>query len=274
MDSISRACNEPVLVKKFSENLDTEFIGKNIIFFPRVKSTNLIAKKEGENMQNGTVLLADYQSAGRGRRNKEWFSPGGQGLWISIIIKNPDIKLNILPVVNILLSVVITKSIINISNKQIKIKWPNDLIYNNKKVCGLLSETFKISQHTILISGIGVNTGKNILFPEEISLKAGSIELEGDRQRELLLKDILETFERSYKLLIKSDFQKILKEYKEYSLTLNKNIEIIEPEGIRIPARVIDIGSYGELVVKTFNGQRRNIYTGEEILQKINAGAS
>jgi BirA family transcriptional regulator, biotin operon repressor / biotin---[acetyl-CoA-carboxylase] ligase len=268
MDSISRTCNDLILAKKFSQYLNTDFIGKNTLFFSEVTSTSVFAKEQIEDLKNGTVLVADYQSHGRGRMSRGWFSPQGQGLWISLLIKEPLLEIEKLPVINLLISVVIRKTIFNICKKMLKIKWPNDLLLDGKKVCGILSETLNIAGKTILISGFGINTGKNIIFPPDLLSKATSIELEGDSSRELLLKKILEEFEQSYNILIKEGSKEMLKEWKNYAMSLNKDIEIIGSNNNKITARAIDIGSLGELIAETGEGERKYIYSGDNIIWK------
>ncbi|MEQ8189749.1 MAG: biotin--[acetyl-CoA-carboxylase] ligase [Candidatus Eremiobacterota bacterium] len=256
MDSLSRICNNKLSAKHFAKSLNTHFTGKDIIFLPEVTSTNLFAKEHVKNLKNGTVIVADSQTLGRGRMNKKWFSPKGLGLWTTIILKNPAIETQKLPLINALISVVITKSILNISGKQVAIKWPNDLLLDGKKICGILTELLTVSGETILICGFGINTGKNISFPSDIM--AYSIELEGERA--FLLKEILEQFEYFYNLL---PGEEILKEWRKHSISLNRYIET----GEKIPARVLDIGPRGELLVE-IDGTEKAIYSGDNITWK------
>ncbi len=256
MDSLSRICNNKILAENFAKTLTTHFTGKDIIFLPEVKSTNLFARENIENLKNGTVIVADSQTHGRGRMNKKWFSPKGMGLWSTIILKNPAIEIQKLPLINALLSVAITKSILKTSGKKVDIKWPNDLLLDGKKICGILTEMIKISGETILICGFGINTGKNISFPSDIM--AGSVELK--LEREFLLKEILEQFEYFYNLL---PGEEILKEWRKHSISLNRYIET----GKNISAIVLDIGSCGELLVE-INGKEKAIYSGDDIIWK------
>ena len=254
MDSLSRICNDKLSAVQFAKSLNTHFTGKDIIFLPEVTSTNLFAKEHIENLKNGTVIAADFQTHGRGRMNKKWFSPKGMGLWTTIILKNPAIETQKLPLINALISVVIVKSILEISGKQVYIKWPNDLLLDGKKICGILTECLTGSGETILICGFGINTGKNISFPSD--MMAHSIELEGER--EFLLKEILERFEYFYNLL---PGEELLKEWRKYSISLNRYIET----GKNISARVLDIGSCGELLVE-IGGKKEAIYSGDNII--------
>ncbi len=254
MDSLSKICNNKIMAEKFTETLNTHFIGKYIIFLPEVRSTNLFAKENVKNLKNGTVIVADSQTHGRGRMDKKWFSPKGMGLWTTIILKNPAIETQKLPLINALISVVIVKSILKISGKQVYIKWPNDLLLDGKKICGILTECLTVSGETILICGFGINTGKNITFPSD--MMAHSVELEGER--EFLLKEILEKFEYFYNLL---PDEELLKEWRKYSISLNRYIET----GKNISARVLDIGSTGELLVE-INGKKEAIYSGDNII--------
>jgi BirA family biotin operon repressor/biotin-[acetyl-CoA-carboxylase] ligase len=262
MDEISRLCNDKISAKKFSLSLNTQFTGKDIFFLREVNSTNLFAKEQ--NYRHGTVIVADYQTGGRGRMARPWFSPAGQGIWATIVLQNPPIETQKLPLINTLISVVITKSILKVSGKHVDIKWPNDLLLDGKKICGILSELLTISGNNILICGFGINTGKNISFPSDIMAKAGSLEIKEDR--EILLKEILEQFEYFYWLL-KEESEEILKEWRKYTISLNRYIDIIEANNKKFPAKVIDIGSCGELLVE-IGGTEKAIYSGDDIIWK------
>ena len=268
MDSITKNFTDKKYLKNFSESLKTEFMGKNIIFLPVTDSTNKVAKENIDILENGTVIIADCQTQGKGRKNRKWFSPPGQGLWFTTVIKNPKIKQKEIPLINILLSVAVAKTLSKYE-KDIEIKWPNDVLLKRKKICGILSELKKCSEGPAIIAGTGIDTGKKINYPKKILRRASSLDLEGEMERELLLKGLIENFEEKYKILSKKGSEEILKEWKNFSVTLKSDIFIVNSEGEKILYRPLDIGSTGELIVENEKGARKSIYTDDEIIQKI-----
>jgi len=237
-----------------------------MIYFPETTSTNKVAKEKSSHLPNGTVIISDSQTEGRGRKNRGWFSPAGQGLWFSVIIKEPQIKKEKLPFMNILTSVTIAECLAPF-HKNLYIKWPNDVLVERKKVCGILSELQRKKTELILIAGIGLNTGNNIKFPKDLAGKADSIKLKGKKTREELLNNILEKLETNYNLTLNKNDDKIREKWKNFSVTLKSQV-YLRTRGEVLLCKPIDTGPAGELILVDPSGKKRIIYTDDEIVQK------
>lgn len=178
-------------------NLQTSFIGRNIEYFTFTDSTNddafeLISDNQAE---NGTIIITDYQKKGRGRRGNNWFSSPGNNLTFSLILKKNNE--NDLGLFSILSGVSIIKGIQQFTGIECKLKWPNDIMLNNKKVGGILIEAKVDSPY--LVIGIGLNVNQDNI-PNELENIASSLKIEKTNpiQREPLLAFILNEFEKLY----------------------------------------------------------------------------
>jgi len=121
---------DKLLPQEIIPNLKTKFIGKNYLYFEEIDSTNVQAKRE--NYEDGTVIFAESQTAGKGRKNRKWISHKGLGLYFTIVLK-PDIEVNYLSHFSLLFNYSVFKLLKNYVNGEIKIKWPNDIYLNGKK---------------------------------------------------------------------------------------------------------------------------------------------
>jgi BirA family biotin operon repressor/biotin-[acetyl-CoA-carboxylase] ligase len=123
----------------FARNIDTKIIGKKVYSFNKIQSTNLYAKKLiNGNIEEGTIVISEVQTVGRGRKNRTWISPSG-GLWFSVILY-PDVAPRCGMVITMTASISVSKAIKDITGLNTEIKWPNDILLKNKKVCGILTE--------------------------------------------------------------------------------------------------------------------------------------
>jgi len=205
-------------IDKYKNFLETDHIGKNIIYLKNVDSTNnfasklIINKEERQEGLNGTVVLAETQEKGKGRLERAWISPEG-GLWFTIILKTVLEEKN-LPEVTLIAAYSIT-SVLDTEYK-IKgiIKWPNDIYYEKLKLGGILTEVEKINSDIYLIIGIGINANLNTEDLAPFGKKSISIKtiLGKDIERESFLSKILLDFERDYKYYSQTrDFKTLFK---------------------------------------------------------------
>jgi BirA family transcriptional regulator, biotin operon repressor / biotin---[acetyl-CoA-carboxylase] ligase len=211
--------------EQFNKKLKTQFIGKNLINFERLNSTNDFAceiekKSYSNNLKedlNGTVILSEIQNMGRGRFNRNWLSPQG-GLWFTIILVT-KIKEKDLPKMNLLAALSIAEILITKYRLKVTVKWPNDIYCNGCKLAGILSETEKINSLLYLNVGIGINVNiDSSVFPN-LKLKPISImDLLGRKlKREILLAEILLNFEKNYNYFAETqDFKSIFNKMKDY----------------------------------------------------------
>ena len=204
---------DPLLI---NNNLETSFTGRNLIVFKTIDSTNNYAftlarqyiasgKKDEEDKLNGTVIVSDKQTSGRGRFEKKWFSPSG-GLWFSIILK-PSASLHKIQNITLLSAAAIAQVLNECYKVDVRIKWPNDIYYNQKKLAGILTESENVAGRIIIVTGIGLNInntdfGSDYTAPEcAVSL---SEILKRPLDRNALLADLLNNFEKKYSYLIKT----------------------------------------------------------------------
>ena len=220
---------DKLLPGEIRTSLNNNIIGKHIIYFDSIDSTNDYAKKEIKRLENGTVILSEEQLSGKGRRGRGWASPKGTGIWASLILKpsippKEGIKMTQIAVA------AVCKSIRELTELDALVKWPNDVVINNKKVCGILTEMAgELDEIKHIIIGIGINVNMKD-FPDEIKEKATSLFIEGNKKidRKKLLISIMENFEILYNDYIKNlDLNMTLPIIRNYSAVLGKDIRII-----------------------------------------------
>lgn len=260
----------PVEIK---ELLKTKFIGRDIIYLDSVDSTNSYGKRMAEgDFWDGTVIIAEEQTSGRGRLGRDWVSPKGKGIWMTIMLK-PDIKPNLASQVTLIAAVAVLKAIKSIYNMDIMIKWPNDLVVNGKKVCGILTELgAEIERINYLCVGIGINANSeesdfiNKALDTATSIKiATSIKVE----RKELIARILTVFENYYSLFLeKGSIGFMVEEYKKYLINIGKEVRLVT-KNEEIQAKAEDINSEGHLLVRLKDGTLKEISSGEVSVRGI-----
>lgn len=255
---------DKLLPKEIEVLLSNNTIGSKIICFDSIDSTNSFAKKEASNLDDGAVILSEEQTAGRGRRGREWTSPKGTGIWMSLVLK-PNIPPTEGVKMTQIAAAAVCKSIRELTKLDALIKWPNDIVINGKKVCGILTEMAgELNEIRYIAVGIGINV--NIIsFPEELNNVATSILIEGGRKidRKNLVVNILKNFEALYNIYINDlNFDEALNTVKKYSAILGKQIKIIQGNKEKI-VRAIDIDREGLLLVEMEDGTRQLISSGE-----------
>lgn len=256
-----------LLPQEIKNGLSTVYIGQKIFYFPELESTNIIAKVKAsrrvEGINEGTIIIAKRQSAGKGRLGRRWFSPVG-GIWLSIILY-PQLSPSYIPRITLMTAVAIVKAIERCAQIKAQIKWPNDILINEKKVCGILTEmSAELDMINWVVVGIGINVNVDHReFPEDIQEKIISLQefLGKEISRVRLAQILLEEFEKYYERLKRREFSSILKEWKLYSHTLGRKIKINMGEKI-ITGEAIDINEEGALILKKEDGELLEIISG------------
>ncbi len=241
--------------------LNTKLIGKNIVCVEKTDSTNNLAKQRS-NEPDGTVFLSEIQTMGRGRRGKVWKSADKNGLWMSIMVK-PDIEPQKVPCLTLIAGLAVQKALSGIYKEKFEIKWPNDLVLNKKKVCGILSEmSCEMERLEYAICGIGVNLN-NEAFDKDIENVATSVYLETGKKikRFKAAAEIIGRFEELYFRFIDDGIESIIGEYKKVCATLGKDV-VITGFGKEQKAKAVDVTPLGELVVET-DGKKTVVTSGE-----------
>ncbi len=235
-----------------TSNLGTTIFGKRIIFFKSIKSTMDYAKSLAERDEpEGTVVIADYQSSGRGRFGRVWSSEPGKNILMSIIIR-PSIPLEKFALISFLSAVSVAEAIEKIADVKVNTKWPNDLLINGRKVSGILMEaSITADKGDFIILGIGVNVNQEE-FQKELKNYATSLLIETGKfyDRVILVQEILRTLESNYlKISRTHDFTEIMRKWKERCSMLGKEIALIRA-GKTINGTAIDVDSKGFLLLK------------------------
>ncbi|RKW38333.1 MAG: biotin--[acetyl-CoA-carboxylase] ligase, partial [Lachnospiraceae bacterium] len=230
-----------------------------------IDSTNEQAKKIAKNAREGTIVVANIQTNGKGRRGREFESKRG-GLYFSIILK-PDVAIEKVPFITQLAACSIYKAL-NEMGVDISIKWPNDIILNDKKICGILCEmSCEIDYLSYVVAGIGINM-KKVDFEEGLEKIATSLEQEGYELDNLeLFWNILKYFDYFYKKYTMHDYAEMLDILRENSYIINKNIDVLTSNEKR-KAKAKDIDEKGFLVVEYENGDIEHINYGEVSVRK------
>jgi BirA family biotin operon repressor/biotin-[acetyl-CoA-carboxylase] ligase len=246
--------------------LNTKEIGKKILHFDTIDSTNSKAKELANNgEEHGTIVVSEEQTLGRGRMGRSFVSPKGKGIWMSIILR-PDID-----PLRISLITQIAAAAVNTALTQFgvdsKIKWPNDIILKGKKVCGILTEmSGELTKINYVVLGIGLNANIDCDdFTEEIKEIATSlkIQFERDFDRKALMASVINNFEALYdEFEKKDDISNTIKICKDKSILIGKNIKVIQ-RNMEIKAKVLDINEEGLLVVEYEDGTIKSLISGE-----------
>lgn len=238
--------------------LETKWLGHNINYNESVASTNLIAKDLGnENCPNGQICICEEQLNGRGRLRRGWFSPYAKGVWFSLVLK-PSCMPNEASKFTLFAAVAVVKAVNTYKGVDAKIKWPNDILIDNKKLVGILTEMnaeFGHINYIVIGTGINVNISKDIV-PEDIkdtSISLMDVSQEPISRAELLAK-ILKNMEDLYESIEKEGFSKILAEWRTLSCTLGEDVKVIAPDETYYGVAE-DIDDDGLLLVKRTDGK-------------------
>lgn len=250
--------------EEISKNLNTDFIGRSIIHFDSIDSTNNKAKElANEGAASGTLVLSEEQTSGRGRMGRNWVSPKGTGIWMSIILR-PDVNpVNAFKLTQVAVAAV-SKTLEEFGVASY-IKWPNDLIINGKKICGILTEmSAELTKINYVIMGIGINV--NILgFPDELKDIATSLKIETGMtfERNNLISAILNNFQPLYSEFIEEEsICSSINICREKSILIGKTLKVLKRD-CTLTAKAIGITDDGQLTVVYENGKLENLISGE-----------
>ena len=248
---------EKLLPWEIIRDLKTENIGKRVYYFEELDSTQNFAQQiAADKKENGTIVIAEKQTSGRGRLDRKWTSPKG-GIWFSLII-HPKFDVSSSTLIPILSAVALSKSIKKILGVETEVKWPNDIMLNGKKVAGILVDaSVQANNIDYLILGIGINFDIDTKKLEKRLSKTpnfyGVNSLRGNNNKtppKILLKEFLFQFEKNLSSLDKGEKAKIVKEWTKKAAGIGRKITINTSSG-KISGISQGIDTDGALKIKT-----------------------
>lgn len=249
----------------------TMWLARNLFFQEETGSTNEDIKQLAkEGAVSGTLAVADMQTAGRGRRGRVWLSPKGESIYMSLLLR-PACMPNQASGLTLVMALAVAEAIEELEAGKSGIKWPNDIVMNGRKVCGILTE-MGLAQNTIdyVVIGVGINVNQSF-FEEEIAKTATSIALELGKniERTELIGRILHYFEQEYAEYEKTwDVTGLADKYNRYLVNQGRQVRVLDPKG-EYEGVALGINSQGELLVKRENGEIEEVYAGEVSVRGI-----
>ena len=246
-----------------ADQIHTKWAGKTVHFARETDSTNLWIKRLAkEGASEGTLALAEFQSAGRGRLGRSWEVPEGTSVMMSILLR-PKFEPQYAPTLTLVMGMAVAKAVKNLGF-DVSIKWPNDVVVSHKKICGILTE-MGVRDGKIDYAVIGVGLNVNIKeFPEEMADKATSLYLESGREfdRSQIPGLVMEAFEEYYeKFAATCDLSGLKEEYESILANYNQPVRVLAKEPYEGVARGITDG--GELLVEKTDGTIVAVSAGE-----------
>jgi len=257
-----------LLPDEISDNLDTEIMGKKIIAYASTTSTNDAAALLAENgSREGTVVVAEHQTKGRGRLGREWVSPGNTGLYFSLVLR-PDISPAEAGKITLMIAVSVARVLRDSYGVAAAIKWPNDVYLDNEKVCGILTEMNAeqdLINFVIVGIGINVNSGKSGLPAGATSIKIKR----GDKiDRIRLLQRLLREIETLYGCIGSKNFAKIIQLWRDYSLTLGCRVSVKWRNAV-LEGQAMDVDESGALMVRDDLGFVHHVHSGDVAMVRM-----
>ncbi len=257
-----------ILTKEEIESqLEADCEIKKIVFFDETDSTNTRAKLAAEaGEQSGTLFVAECQTTGKGRRGRNWVSPAGSGIWMSLLLR-PAIKPYDASMLTIVVAMALVKAIEETVGSDVPcyIKWPNDIVMGERKICGILTEmSAELEQVNYVVVGIGINVNTTE-FDESIKDMASSIYLQtGEHvKRSSVVTAFADKFTEYYReFLKKCDLSMLTDDYNEHLINAGREVRIIERDA-EYTATAVGIDDTGMLTVKLPDGQTKKIVSGE-----------
>lgn len=246
-----------------SAGLNNAIVGGKIIHFRSVPSTNTVARKAaGRGATEGLVVLADHQSAGRGRRERTWISPDGS-VAISVLLRP---RITLLPSLIMAASLSVRQAVEAVTGLEARIKWPNDVLVNGKKVCGILIENEVRGESAASVIGIGINV--NVAMRDYPELADLATSLSGESRKPVsrleIVRQVLVELDRRYRAL-KSGLT-LCEEWRQALDTLGRPVKVIWGDAV-IEGVAEDVASDGALILRLPDGVLTSVVAGEVSLR-------
>lgn len=256
---------------EIESSMNTEWAGKKVLYFDETGSTNTEAKQAAEaGAPHGTLAVADYQNMGKGRRGRMWTSPRGVGVWMSLMIR-PEIHPSAASMLTLVAALAVSEGIGKTCGLETQIKWPNDIVTDGKKICGILTEmSTELECINYVVTGMGINANMEEL-PEEIKDVATSILLQTGKRvkRSQLIGAVMESYEKYYNVFMESgNMSGLLDVYNSHLANMQRSVRVLQP-GSEYVGTALGINDAGELLVKTEDGAVHQVISGEVSVRGI-----
>ncbi|MCR5833932.1 MAG: biotin--[acetyl-CoA-carboxylase] ligase [Selenomonadaceae bacterium] len=265
-----------LLPSEIQIGLDTKIIANTtdkMYYYPAVESTNHEAKALAyHGAQEGTIIVAEEQSGGKGRLERNFYSPRGKGIWFSVILR-PNFPPYEASKFTLMAAVAVAEAMARF-NLKAEIKWPNDILFEGRKIVGILTEmSGEIGKINYIVIGVGINVNiSHEDFPEDIRSVAASLsEMNGAPiSRVKFFRAVLEEFDKLYLNVITSGFDDIINLWRKYNITLGKDIRVITmgDNGESYSGKAVDLDKTGALIVETEQGLR-TVYAGDVSIRNL-----
>ena len=250
--------------KELLNQLETAWAGNTCLCFHQLDSTNDYAKELAKQQPvHGTLILAEKQTAGKGRRGRIWQSPEGTTISMSLCME-PKLPTEKVSGLTLVAALAVAKAVREVAGVCGQIKWPNDIVLNGRKICGILTELCFRGGTYVVVVGIGVNVNTEE-FPEEIKEVATSLKRECGKafSREMLIAAILKYFEQFYTSYEKTQDLTMLREaYESMLANKDREVQVLDPVAA-YPGIARGITNGGNLIVECEDGTKREVYSGE-----------
>lgn len=252
-------------------SMETRQMGQKLVYADEIDSTNLEAKRQAEaGAPEGTLVVADCQNAGRGRLGRVWTSPSGCGLWMSLVLR-PTFQPMQASMITLVAAMAVMEGIEEVSGVEVQIKWPNDLVVQGKKVCGILTEmSLEENRISHIVVGIGINVN-NPSFPEELQDKAISLAMTAGKKvsRAKLAAAVCKAFEKYYQIFVEDgDLRSIKDDYNARLVNRGQQVVISDGAG-SFTCTSSGIDETGALLVTKEDGSAEAITSGEVSVRGI-----
>lgn len=252
-------------------NLAGKLIGHRLYYFPEIDSTNDEAFRLAEaGAPEGTVVLADSQTRGRGRMQRVWHSPAGSNIYTSLILR-PHLRPAAAPQISLVAGVAAAELLEQYCPGKIALKWPNDLLVNGKKICGILAQMKTVPEGVeFVVVGIGINVNiRKNQFPVEVREIATSLSMETGQEvsRQDLLIKLYENFAQWYRKLLQSGFASIKGKWLNLAPMIGQNVQITHFNDT-VTGKAVGIDDTGSLILFTARGEKIVINAGEATILK------
>lgn len=257
---------------EIESKIETNWVGRSIIFHKETSSTNIDAKELAEKGEAaGTVVVADMQTAGRGRRGRGWVSPAGKDIYMTVVLR-PQCRPEKASVLTLVMALAVLKAVSEHIPQKCSIKWPNDIVVNGKKICGILTEmSAELDGIHYVVIGTGINVNQEFLA-EEIQETATALRIECGHQinRATLVARTLYYLEKYYAIFEENwDFSGLVNEYNQFLVNRDREVCVLDPKGA-YEGTARGINENGELLVeRKSDGELVQVYAGEVSVRGI-----